>query len=78
METGDGPVPIRVPRDRDGDFEPHLVKKGQRRLDGFDEKVLSLYARGMSMRDIQAHLEELYGTSVSPDLISTVTEEVRA
>lgn len=82
VETGDGPVPIRVPRDRDGDFEPHLVKKGQRRLDGFDEKVLSLYARGMSMRDIQGHLEELYGTSVSPDLISTVTdavmEEVRA
>lgn len=76
VETGDGPVPIRVPRDRDGDFAPQLVKKGQRRLEGFDEKVISLYARGMSMREIQGHLEELYATSVSPELISTVTEAV--
>ena len=69
VETGDEPVAIRVPRDRDGDFAPQLVKKGQRRLEGFDEKVISLYARGMSMREIQGHLEDLYGTNVSPELI---------
>lgn len=76
VETGDGPVPIRVPRDRDGDFAPQLVKKGQRRLEGFNEKVISLYARGMSMREIQGHLEDLYGTNVSPELISKVTDAV--
>ncbi len=67
---------IRVPRDRDGDFTPQLVKKGQRRLEGFDDKVLSLYARGVSMREIQGHLEELYGTDVSPELISAITDAV--
>ena len=76
LETENGPLSIRVPRDRDGDFAPQLVKKGQRRLEGFDDKVLSLYARGMSMREIQGHLEELYGTDVSPELISTVTDAV--
>ena len=76
LETENGPLSIRVPRDRDGDFTPQLVKKGQRRLEGFDDKVLSLYARGMSMREIQGHLEELYGTDVSPELISTVTDAV--
>ncbi len=76
LETDNGPLSIRVPRDRDGDFAPQLVKKGQRRLEGFDNKVLSLYARGMSMREIQGHLEELYGTDVSPELISTVTDAV--
>ena len=75
--TGDGTIEIDVPRDRDGEFEPQLVRKHQRRLAGFDEKVISLYARGMSTRDIQGHLEELYGTSVSPDLISTVTDAVQ-
>ncbi len=76
IETESGPLALRVPRDRDGDFAPQLVKKGQRRLEGFDDKVLSLYARGMSMREIQGHLEELYGTEVSPELISTVTDAV--
>ncbi len=76
VETETGPLAIRVPRDRDGDFTPQLVKKGQRRLEGFDDKVLSLYARGVSMREIQGHLEELYGTDVSPELISTVTDAV--
>ena len=75
--TGEGAIEIEVPRDRAGEFEPQLVRKHQRRLAGFDEKVLSLYARGMSTRDIQRHLEELYGTSVSPDLISTVTDAVQ-
>jgi putative transposase len=67
---------IDVPRDRDGSFEPQLVKKRQRRLDGFDDKVLALYARGLSTREIQAHLEELYGVEVSPTLISNVTDAV--
>ena len=65
-----------MPRDRDGSFEPQLVKKRQRRLDGFDDKVLALYARGLSTREIQDHLEELYGVEVSPTLISNVTDAV--
>lgn len=76
VETESGPVGIRVPRDREGTFEPQLVKKHQRRLEGFDEKVIALYARGMTTRDIQQHLQELYGTDVSPDLISRATEGV--
>jgi putative transposase len=67
---------IAVPRDRDGSFEPQVIKKRQRRLDGFDDKVLALYARGLSTREIQAHLEELYGVEVSPTLISNVTDAV--
>ena len=76
VETQSGPVEIRVPRDRNGTFEPQVVPKHRRRLDGFDDKVLALYARGMSTRDIQGHLRELYGTDVSPDLISRVTDAV--
>jgi putative transposase len=76
LQTEQGPLPIEVPRDRNGTFEPQLVKKHQRRFDGFDDKILALYARGMSVRDIQAQLSELYGTDVSPSLISTVTDEV--
>ncbi len=71
-----GQVQIEVPRDRQSQFEPQLIQKGQTRFDGFDERVLSLYARGLSVREIQAHLEEIYGTQVSPDLISTVTDAV--
>lgn len=74
--TGTSSVEVEVPRDRNGSFEPQLVKKGQSRLPGFDEKVISLYARGMTQREIQAHLEELYGISVSADLISRVTDAV--
>jgi putative transposase len=74
--TETGPVDVRVPRDRAGTFEPQLVAKYQRRLEGFDEKVLALYGRGMSVRDIQSHLRELYGTDVAPDLISRVTDAV--
>ena len=74
--TDEGALEIAVPRDRNGTFEPKLVPKGQRRLPGFDDKVLSLYARGMTVREIQGHLAELYGTEVSPDLISTVTDGV--
>jgi putative transposase len=76
VETESGPVALQIPRDRDGDFAPQLVKKGQRRLEGFDEKVISLYARGMSMREIQGHLREIYGTECSPELISEVTDAV--
>ena len=76
LATEDGSVTVRVPRDRDSSFEPQLVKKHQRRLDGFDEKVIALYARGMSMKDIQGHLMEIYGVDVSPELISTVTDAV--
>lgn len=72
----DGDMTIAVPRDRDASFEPQIIKKGQRRFDGFDEKIISMYARGMSVREIRGHLEELYGVEVSPDLISRVTDEV--
>jgi len=82
LRTDQGEVTVEVPRDRNGTFEPKLVKKHQRSFKGFDDKILSMYARGMSVRDIQAHLDEIYGTEVSPDLISSVTsavvEEVQA
>jgi transposase-like protein len=71
-----GRVDIEVPRDRQSTFEPQLVRNGQSRLEGFDEKILALYARGMTTRDIQAQLQELYGVEVSPTLISNVTEAV--
>ena len=71
-----GEIEIEVPRDRTGEFDPQLVKKGQRRLPGFDEKVIALYARGMTVREIQGHLQELYGVEVSPTLISNVTDAV--
>jgi putative transposase len=76
VRTESGPVEVRVPRDRAGTFEPQLIAKHQRRLEGFDQKVLALYASGMSTREIKSHLEELYGTEVSPDLISRVTDGV--
>ena len=76
LRTDKGDVPVQIPRDRNGSFEPQLVKKHQRHFDGFDEKIISMYARGMSVREIQGHLEELYGTEVSPDLISRVTDAV--
>jgi transposase-like protein len=74
--TEDGEVQIEVPRDRAGTFEPRLIAKGQTRFDGFDDKIISLYARGMTVREIQGHLAELYGTDVSPDFISKVTDAV--
>ena len=74
--TEDGSVEIEVPRDRNGSFEPQIVAKGETRLDGFDDKIISLYARGMTVREIQGHLRELYAVEVSPDLISRVTDAV--
>jgi transposase-like protein len=76
VQTDTGPLDLAVPRDRNGSFAPQLVPKRQRHLEGFDAKVLSLYARGLSTREIQGHLEELYGTEVSPTLISTITDAV--
>jgi len=73
---GDGEMEIEVPRDRQGDFEPQLVKKRQTRLPSFNDKVISLYSRGQTTREIQDHLEEIYGVEVSPALISKVTDAV--
>jgi putative transposase len=69
-------IDIRVPRDREGSFDPKLIARYQRRFPGFDQKIVSMYARGMTVREIQGHLLELYGLEVSPDLISTVTDAV--
>ena len=76
LKGRDGEMPIAVPRDRDGSFEPALVKKGQTRIDGMDDKIIGLYAAGLTVRDIRAHLEDIYGLQVSPDLISRVTDSV--
>lgn len=74
--SGDGEVVLSIPRDRHGRFDPALIGKYQRRFPGFDEKIIALYARGMSTRDIQAHVGELYGVTISPDLVSAVTDAV--
>ena len=74
--TEDGPVRIEVPRDREGSFEPLLIPKHERRFTGFDDKIVSMYARGMTVREIQALLAEQYGTEVSPEFISSVTDAV--
>jgi putative transposase len=76
VQTDLGPVKIETPRDREGTFEPQLVKKRQIRLAGLDEKILALYAGGMSVRDIAAHLSELYGTEIGRDTISRITDAV--
>lgn len=76
LHTGHGSVRIEAPRDRQGSFEPQIVRKHQRRFDGFDDKIVAMYGRGMSVRDIQAHLAELYGVEVGHDLISRVTDAV--
>jgi putative transposase len=74
--TDDGPVHIEVPRDREGVFEPQLIGKHERRFTGFDDKIVAMYARGMTVREIQAFLAEMYSVEVSPDLISSVTDAV--
>ena len=76
--TDDGPVRIEVPRDRDGSFEPQIIPKHERRFTGFDDKIIAMYARGMTVREIQGFLAEIYGTEVSPEFISQVTDEVMA
>jgi putative transposase len=69
---------LGIPRDRDGTFTPKLIPKHKTRLEGFDDKIISIYARGMTTRDIPAQLEELYGVEASPTLISNVTDAVRS
>jgi putative transposase len=76
LRCKDGQLPIKIPRDRNGDFEPTLIPKGQTRFDDMDNKIISLYARGMTTRDIQDQLKDLYGVDVSATLISNVTDEV--
>jgi putative transposase len=76
LRSEQGPLDIAVPRDRGGSFSPQLVKKHDRTFNGFDDKIVALYARGMSVADIQGHLKELYGTEVSPELISRATDAV--
>ncbi len=78
LQTAHGPVRIERPRDRAGSFEPQIVRNGQRRFEGFDEQIVAMYARGMSTRDIEAHLSEIYGASVGRDTISRVTDQVLA
>lgn len=73
LQTDDGALQIAVPRDRNSEFPPQIVQKGQRRFTGFDDKIISMYARGMTARDIQGHLQEIYNVEVSAELISTVT-----
>jgi putative transposase len=74
--TDTGRLALDIPRDRQGTFDPQLIAKYQRRFPGFDEKIVSMYARGMSVREIQGHIRELYGLDVSPDLVSAVTDAV--
>jgi len=76
VKTGMGEMEIATPRDRDATFSPELIRKGQRRFEGFDDKITSMYARGMTVRDIQGHLKDQYGVEVSPTLISNVTAAV--
>ena len=76
--TDDGPLRIEVPRDRHGRFQPKLVGKHERHFTGFDDKIIALYARGMTVREIQGFLAEMYGTEVSPEFISKVTDDVLA
>jgi transposase-like protein len=76
--TGEGPLRLEIPRDRDGSFSPILIPKHERRFTGFDDKIIAMYARGMTMREIQGFLLESYGVEVSPEFISSVTEAVMA
>jgi putative transposase len=76
VKSKHGEIALEIPRDRESEFEPRIIQKHQRRFDGFDDLILSLYSRGLSTREIRAHIEEIYGVEVSPDLISTVTDNV--
>ena len=76
VKGSNGDLDLEIPRDRNSSFEPQLIQKRQKRFDGFDEKIISLYARGMTTRDIQSQLEEIYGVEISPSFISTVTDVI--
>lgn len=75
VQSSHGPIELKVPRDRNGEFEPQLVKKRQKTISAFDDKIISMYAKGMSTRDIQAHVEEIYGAEISPTTVSNITEK---
>ena len=77
VRSSSGEVEIEVPRDRQGEYEPVIIAKHQRRFDAFNENIISLYWRGLSTRDIREHLSEIYGVEISPELVSSVTEEIR-
>jgi len=75
LQSSHGPVELQVPRDRNSEFEPQIVKKRQRAISAFDDKIISMYAKGMSTRDIQAHVQEIYGADISPTAVSNITEK---
>lgn len=77
VRSDQGPLEIEIPRDREGTFEPAIVPKHQREFKGFDDKIISMYSRGMTTREITEHLKEIYGTEISPELVSRVTDEVK-
>ena len=76
LKDDKGALPVEIPRDREGSFDPKLIRKYQTRWPDFDDKIISMYARGMSTRDIQGHIEDLYGVSISPELVSRITDAV--
>lgn len=76
VQSSYGAIELEVPRDREGEFEPKLIKKRQRQISSFDEKIISMYAKGMTTRDIQGHIKELYGADISPTTISGITDKV--
>ena len=76
IQSAHGPIEIEVPRDRKSEFEPKLIKKRQRHISSFDDKIISMYARGMTTRDIQGHIKELYGADISPAMVSSITDKV--
>lgn len=76
LKSNYGPVELEIPRDRNSEFDPIVVKKHQRSISSFDDKIISMYAKGMTVRDIQSHVQELYGADLSPTLISNITEKV--
>ena len=76
VQSSHGPIEIDVPRDRESLFEPQLIKKRQSHINSFDDKIISMYARGMTTRDIQGHIKELYGADISPTMISSITDKV--
>jgi putative transposase len=76
IRTDNGEIEIQQPRDRDGEFEPQIIKKHQKSFNGFDDKIMSMYSLGMTTRDIQSHIKEIYGVEISPDFISNITDQV--
>jgi putative transposase len=76
VQSSYGPLELDVPRDREGEFDPQLIKKRQRNISSFDDKIISMYAKGMSTRDIQAHIQDIYGANISSTSVSNITDKV--